>query len=136
MKTHLWIHCPGEAMRGVLRRCWPALFCALAASASAQTEQVDISFGDRTGTDPQDNGYVLVLPNGHVMGTAMNGGTGGGGGGVVFEAIPPTATKPGWHYKEIYEFQGGPADGYSPVNGLTKGKDGVYYGLTAWGGLG
>jgi uncharacterized repeat protein (TIGR03803 family) len=134
MKTHHWIRCPGEAMRGVLRRCWPALFCAaLAASAGAQTEQVTFSFGDgKTGENPSDNGYALVLPSGHVMGTAMNGG----GGGVVFEEIPPTAKDPDWHYKEIYHFQGGPADGYSPVNGLTKGKDGVLYGLTAWGGLG
>jgi uncharacterized repeat protein (TIGR03803 family) len=111
------------------------MFCvALAAAASAQTEQVVFNFkGKKTGDIPQDNGNLLVLSNGHVVGTAMNGPN---GGGVVFDATPPTASNPSWGYKVIYSFNGGPADGYSPVNGLTEGKHGILYGLTAWGGLG
>jgi uncharacterized repeat protein (TIGR03803 family) len=127
-------------MREVSRRCLPVMICvALAGAAGAQTEQVTFNFNDKkTGDNPTDNGYALVLANGHVVGTAQNGGNGvdGGAGGVVFEATPPTATKSTWAYKVIYRFMGGPADGYSPFNGLVEGKKGILYGMTAWGGFG
>jgi len=130
-----WICGLGEAMGGGLRRCLPAIFCAaLATSASAQTEQVIASLGGKRGDLPESNGSTLVLPNGHVIGTAAHGGSKVDSGlGVVFEAIPPTTTTSGWSYHVIYRFQGG-QDGASPLNGLTRGKDGVLYGLTAWGG--
>ena len=128
------------APRGALRRWLPAAICAaFATAAAAQTEQVTFSFKENTtGNSPRDNGYTLVLPNGHVMGTAQNGGDGvdGAGAGVVFEEIPPTTAKPHWRYHEIYRFQGPPQDGADPADGLTKGKDGILYGLTTEGGAG
>jgi len=107
---------------------------ALATAASAQTEQVIQNLGGTKGDLPESNGSLLILPSGHVIGTAMGGSKEVNEGlGVVFEAIPPAAGESAWTYHVIHRFQGG-GDGSSPANGLAQGKDGVLYGLTAWGG--
>src|SRR5579863_3777757 len=129
----------GGTLQRVLRRCLPVVFCAaFATAASRQTEQLTFSFSaNKTGNNPNGNGYGIFLPNGHLVGTALNGGNGangGGGFGVVFEADPPTSTDSNWSYHEIYRFKGGPADGYGPYNGVSQGKDGTLYGLTDFGG--
>jgi uncharacterized repeat protein (TIGR03803 family) len=128
-----------QVTRAALRSAVPILFCAaLATSASAQTEQVifNLSF-DKTGWEPNENGYTLVEPNGDVIGTAQFGGTNQKGEGVVFKASPPTKKNPNWDYKVIHRFTGGAtgeADGENPSNGVTLGNDGILYGMTQAGG--
>jgi uncharacterized repeat protein (TIGR03803 family) len=124
-------------MKRMLRRGLLALACAgFASSAGAQTEQLLLSFGGKNGDLPGNNGNLLMLANGHLVGTALHGGKLANSGlGIVFEALPPTSLHPSWRESVIYRFQGG-YDGYSPLNGLTAGKKGVLYGLTAWGGDG
>src|SRR4051812_48604795 len=36
--------------------------------------------------------------------------------------------------KTVYTFKGSPHDGRIPINGLVRGKSGVYYGVTSTGG--
>jgi len=120
------------------RSCVPILFCAaFAATAGAQTDQVIFNFNfDKTGWEPNQNGYTLVESNGDVIGTAQYGGTDEKGHGVVFEAKPPTKKNPNWGYQVIYRFKGGEADGETPVNGVTSGSNGLLYGMTQAGGAG
>ena len=137
MKTLITADVAKTSMTGILRRCLPAIFyAALATTANAQ-EQVIFNFAfDKTGWTPEQNGFTLVEPNGHVIGTAPFGGSYFKGHGVVFEASPPTKKNPSWFYKVIYRFQGGTTDGESPFDGVTLGNDGVLYGMTEYGGTG
>ncbi|MGA2189806.1 MAG: choice-of-anchor tandem repeat GloVer-containing protein [Steroidobacteraceae bacterium] len=125
-----------QLTRAALQSGVAVLFCAaLAAGASAQTEQVLFNFSfDKTGWTPEFNGSTLVEPNDRIIGTAPFGGDILKGNGVVFEAIPPTKKNPDWHYEVIYRFKGGAMDGESPFDGVTLGNDGVIYGMTEYGG--
>lgn len=135
-----WICSRGKMMRGILRRGWPAMACAaFVASASAQSDTLLYSFDKaKHGALPGYNGNAVILPNGHLIGTAEGGLlyhylNYTADSGVVFEEIPPTKNKPEWHYKVIYRFQG-PPDGADPSNGLTLGSGGLLYGVTMGGG--
>lgn len=108
----------------------------LAGTASAQSEKVLFSFGSTHGSLPGTNGNLLMLPNGHVMGTAEYGGKQFNSGiGVVFEGVPPTKKDPSWHENVIYRFPT-TSGGYAPYDGLTLGTSGVVFGETYLGGAG
>ena len=133
--TH-WFRRRQETWVGIAPSRWlPLAFVVLATAAGAQTEQLLHSFRTfDSGSSPSYNGYPLVLPNGHVVGTALYGSSAvGEGNGVVFQLVPPTKTDPNWAYHVIHRFAGG-ADGAVPYGGLTLGANGILYGMTSEGG--
>jgi uncharacterized repeat protein (TIGR03803 family) len=135
MKTLITAEAAKTWKTGIVRRCLPAIFCAaLASSASAQTEQAIFNFSfDGTGWAPAYNGYLLVEPNGDLIGTAQYGGIDEKGTGIVFEASPPTKKDPNWRYKVIHRFTKSGVAGTWPANGLTLGANNLLYGMTTDG---
>lgn len=86
---------------------------------------------------------LVLRDDGALYGTASAGGSSTncrGGCGTVFQLTPPS--KPGgeWKESEIYTFCSAPnrghcPDGSTPMVGLTRGKAGVLYGTTRYGGI-
>jgi uncharacterized repeat protein (TIGR03803 family) len=120
-------------MKSVLRAFFLAVGCAAVATAAcAQTDQVLFSFYGKYGTGPNNNGSLLRLANGHLIGVVPSGGS--TGFGLVFEEIPPTKKNPQWRYRVIYNFMGH-QDGAYPYSGLTLGDNGILYGMTEYDGF-
>jgi uncharacterized repeat protein (TIGR03803 family) len=124
-------------MKAILQSSLIALALAgFSGGAGAQSEQVLLGFGGVHGDAPGMNGNLLMLSNGHLVGTTQGGGARANSGlGVVFDAVPPTKKDPSWHEDVIYRFPS-EAGGYDPYDGLTVGADGVLYGETYSGGDG
>ena len=81
---------------------------------------------------------VLFGPDGHLYGTAGQGGS--SGWGSVFELTPPTTTcktaKCTWTGISLHDFADNPSDGANPGSELTWDQQGNMYGTTALGGPG
>jgi uncharacterized repeat protein (TIGR03803 family) len=124
----MWVHRMQNG-RGVPRnvntvRLGAILFiCAAAVSSQAQTFTVLGSFNGPNGGAPQNAGGSSIVqgPDGNFYGTTKLGGA--TGNGTVFKITP------GGTLTAIYSFTG-QADGGNPQNGLTLGKDGIFYGTT------
>ncbi len=100
-------------------------------SGGAWTEQVIHSFG--IGSDGSHPGSNLVLgSNGVLYGTTPAGGS--ADDGVVFELTPPKVRGGSWEETIIHTFLGG-TDGNAPFAPLLPGKNGEFYGVTAYGGV-
>jgi hypothetical protein len=148
MKTLITAEVAKTSMTGILRWCLPVIFCAALATTANAQEQVIFNFNfDKTGWTPEENGFTLVEPNGHVIGTAPFGGSDGGfiygtsqsGGsgnaGVVWAYNTSTA-----EMTTLYTFQGG-TDGAYPNGGViglypTSVQNNAYYLLGTTGGGG
>lgn len=91
------------------------------------------SFGTIGGSDGlQPQGPLVIDANGVLYGMTPYGGS--AGCGVVFSLTPPAIAGGSWPYSVIYNFLGG-SDGCNPwYSGLVIGKNGVFYGTTAYGG--
>ncbi len=88
-----------------------------------------------TGISPR--GGVVFDSSGNLFGTTVEGGNlncGPVGCGTVFELIPRSHGKAGWHHKIIYTFGG--ADGALPGAGVILDNLGNLYGTTETGGAG
>jgi uncharacterized repeat protein (TIGR03803 family) len=94
-------------------------------AASHYKEKVLYRFG--TAPDGSTPYGTLVVHNGTLFGTTVNGG---GGNGTVFELTPTGA---GYKETVVWSFKGGPKDGAQPYAGLTFVK-GTFYGTTVEGG--
>jgi hypothetical protein len=77
------------------------------------------------GTDGAIPNNVTLDSAGNLYSTAFGGGS---GNGVVFE-LTPTQSGP-WTYHMLYAFNGGTADGCSPMAGVVFDKSGNLYGTT------
>jgi uncharacterized repeat protein (TIGR03803 family) len=87
-----------------------------------------ISFNGTNGANPGTT--LAAATNGVLYGTTQNGGTNDpylGGDGTVFKITTNGV------FSSIYSFANG-TDGANPVAGLTRGKDGNFYGTTQSGG--
>jgi len=73
------------------------------------------------------NSKLLRDGSGNLFGTAYFGGL---GYGTVFELSPSSG---GWKESTVYRFIGG-SQAANPVNGLTSGGVGIFYGATGYGG--
>jgi len=88
------------------------------------------SIGDTDGIQPQ--GPLVIDKNGVLYGMTPNGG--GASCGEVFSLTPPAVPAGAWDYNIIYNFLGG-TDGCHPwYAGVVIGKNGEFYGTTAYGG--
>ena len=78
------------------------------------------------------NGGLVFDPKGNIYGTTQAGGTGtqcfGGACGVVFELSPSGVEK------VLHNFDGAVLDGFNPLSGLVRDKEGNLYGTTWLGG--
>jgi len=93
------------------------------------TEEVLWSFG---GFAEDGNGpNVVIVGSGGVLYGAAGGGA--SGGGIVFSLAPPASPGAQWTETILWNFAGGPSDGFGP-SGVVLGADGVLYGTTAGGG--
>ena len=85
-----------------------------------------------------DGGYGGELPFARLVfgagGTLFGLAQGGSGYGTVFELTPPSSPGGAWTFALVYNFQGPPVDGGTPVGNLSMGKDGSLYGATHGGG--
>jgi len=80
----------------------------------------------------QPNDLLTIDKNGVLYGTTPNGGS--SSCGVVFSLAPPAAPGGIWNYNIIHNFLGG-SDGCHPWwAGVVLGKNGEFYGTTAYGG--
>jgi len=102
------------------------------------TEKVLHSF--KSGTDgAYPYGDLVFDSKGSIYGTTSIGGNQGCvfgqqiGCGIVFRLSPPKVKGKAWIEKIIYRFTGG-NDGATPDAGLTRGKDGSFYGPAGGGG--
>jgi len=79
---------------------------------------------------PKDGSYAYGTPvrdkKGNIYGTTQEGGK--SDYGTVYKL---TRLKKRWQYQILYEFTGGPKDGYYPFAGVTLDKAGNIYGTTA-----
>ncbi len=78
---------------------------------------------------------------GNLYGVTLGGGgnpscNNGYGCGTVFELSPPSQPGGTWTETQLYVFQGGPADGASPMSGVVFDRTGNLYGTTPLGGTG
>jgi uncharacterized repeat protein (TIGR03803 family) len=97
------------------------------------TEAIIHSF---RGTHRRDGAYpfapLLIGEEGSIYGVAAGGGN-PPGDGSVFELKPPLSPTSPWDLVTLYTFKGG-SDGDGPFGGLVRGKGGVLYGVTVYGG--
>ncbi len=111
----------------------PSLFAFTpGATDGSGTVRVIHSFtGAPDGAEPVE-GRVAIDRSGNIIGVTSAGGT--YGAGIIFTCAPD-----GSEYRILHEF-GDSAhsddDGASPIDGLTLGSDGAYYGVTSNGGDG
>jgi uncharacterized repeat protein (TIGR03803 family) len=124
-----------------VRKLLPVLFLltfgVVAMPVVAQTFSVLHTFtGGADGGLPM--GGMILDQAGNLYGTAMGGGTGPcsnlgtGGCGTIFQLKKHNSS---WIFNPLYSFQGG-TDGAFPVQALTRGPNGTYYGTTGAGGGG
>ena len=83
------------------------------------------SFGGTNGWNPEAG--LTLGTNGNFYGTTVNGGA--DGAGTVFEVTSNGVLA------TLYSFTGG-NDGAEPEAGLTGGTNGIFYGITSFGGSG
>ena len=118
--------------------CGRVAFLALAVlilsgNIFATTEKVVYSFLDQPdGVTP--NGGLVADAAGNLYGTTTRGGTDFSCTcGTVFELSPPTTAGGAWTESILYSFQGGNADGETPVGTLILDAAGNLYGTTRGG---
>ncbi len=104
----------------------------LSPGANGWTENVLYNFCSQIGCPDGENptGGVIVDAAGNLYGTTPGGGL-SQTLGIVFELTP--GTNGHWTESVLYEFQGGGADGYSPVGALVQDGSGNLYGATEFG---
>src|SRR5579862_599150 len=84
-------------------------------------------------------GGMIFDASGNLYGTTYAGGGSANcsrGCGTVFELSPPSMPGGSWTETVLYSFEGGPADGASPMGALIFDQGGSLYGMTRWGGGG
>lgn len=86
--------------------------------------------GGKKGATP-DGGLISV--GGNLFGVTQSGGQ--FGNGTIFKLTKPKPPSTAWTHSVLHSFKGGAA-GALPVAGLTLGKNGTFYGVTANGGTG
>jgi len=110
----------------------------LYSSGGIWTEKVLYQFqGGNDGSGA--TGGMIFDASGNLYGTTYAGGGSANcsrGCGTVFELSPPSMPGGSWTETVLYSFEGGPADGASPMGALIFDQGGSLYGMTRWGGGG
>jgi uncharacterized repeat protein (TIGR03803 family) len=98
-------------------------------SAASSTDAVTIhSFTGTDGSHP--NGSLVADAQGNLYGTTSRGGA--TDQGTVFKLSKPQAAGSPWSLAVLHSFDG--TDGAHPSAGVTRGPDGLFYGVTYDGG--
>lgn len=128
---------PRFALRSLLQALVLLAIAIAPLPTTAQTFSVLHTFTG--GTDGALSVAGMIMdPAGNLYGTALAGGTGScsysaaPGCGTIFQLKKHNGS---WIFSPLYSFQGG-SDGEAPVQPLTLGPNGTYYGTTVGGGEG
>jgi len=104
---------------------------ALTRPASAQTEAVIYSFGQRNGDGVEPEGTLIADARGNFYGTTTYGGT--VGNGTIFKLVPNGHG--GWKETVLYRFPGGVAGSQPNAATLLMDRSSNLYGTTFFGGV-
>ena len=99
--------------------------------STAWTSSVLYSFDDGADGAVPAGGLIFDVA-GNLYGTTSAGGT--TGLGTVFELSPPAAGLTDWTLTTLYNFQGSPNDGTTPLSGVVWDHSGHLVGVTQRGG--
>jgi uncharacterized repeat protein (TIGR03803 family) len=105
------------------------IFAAASALTTVSAAQVQYRF--KIVAASGSSGTLALDEHGNLYGTTTSGGI--YNAGTVFELTPSGDGE--WAETTLYNFSGGPSDGFDPTGGLAVDRAGNLYGVTTMGGL-